>query len=514
MLSTTHSGSLIGIEAHPVIVEINSHEQGEPNIILVGLPDAAVKESQNRVFSAISNNGFKMPDRRTTINLAPGNIKKEGTLYDLPIALGLLAATGQIPPENNLNDYVIAGELGLSGAIRPVKGGLALALMAKNQKKKGVILPTISAREASLVDGINVYPVNSLDETVSFIKGLKDIQPLQSQTWQDQTNEANKNGLCFSEVKGQQAVRRAVEIAVAGGHNIVIIGPPGSGKSMISKRIPTIMPKPSLEEYLEILAIHSAAGKTISSDNISLSRPFRSPHHTISDVGLLGGGSIPGPGEISLSHNGVLFLDELPEYKRSALEVMRQPLEDREVTITRSAGSITLPANFMLVAALNPCPCGYLGSSEQQCRCSTPQVARYRSRISGPLLDRIDIHIEAPALSLQELQQQNLGEPSSNIRERVENCRDLQQERFQNAHASLRTNADMGSNEIRKFCQISKDDARILEKAMKELSLSARAYDRILRVARTIADLASSEQIQTNHLLEAIQYRSLDRTLF
>jgi magnesium chelatase family protein len=515
MLSTIHSGSLLGIDAHPVLVEVNSHEKGEPFIILVGLPDAAVKESQNRISSAMGNSGYKMPEQRTTVNLAPGDIKKEGTLYDLPIALALLAATSQIKEPNPIDDYIIAGELSLSGAIRPIKGGLALAILAKKSGKKGVILPKKSAFEASLVEGVSVIPADSLSQAAAFIKGQIAIQPLKNQHTLHQNRDSKVVPVsCFSEIKGQKAVRRAVEIAVAGGHNLLLIGPPGSGKSMISKRIPSIMPEPSLDEYLEILAIESAAGKTIAGEKLEICRPFRSPHHTISDVGLLGGGSIPGPGEISMAHNGVLFLDELPEYKRSALEVMRQPLEDGEVTITRSAGTITLPANFMLVVAMNPCPCGYMGGSEQPCRCSAPQIARYRSRISGPLLDRIDLHIDAPALSLKELQSKEYGESSEAIKDRVESCRKLQSDRFHRKPSSQKRNADLSPKEIRTYCEISAPDAVILEKAMKELNLSARAYDRILRVARTIADLAMSEKIETPHLLEAIQYRSLDRNLY
>ncbi|MDP4610088.1 MAG: YifB family Mg chelatase-like AAA ATPase [Opitutales bacterium] len=514
MLAVTQSAALVGVDAHPVQVEVNTGEAGELKFILVGLPDAAVKESQDRVFSAMANSGFRTPATRTTINLAPGNLRKEGPAYDLPIAVAILASMKKCEAER-LNDYFIAGELSLSGETRPIRGALAMALLARKEGKRGLIVPAESADEAALVSEINVYPVKSLDETVRFLNGDLTIEPLPSGQSCFYQTPPDSQRLDFSEVKGQHAVRRAVEIAVSGGHNLLMIGSPGSGKSMIAKRIPTIMPQPEIDEFLEILSIQSAAGSTLTKDNRFFRRPFRSPHHTISDVGLLGGGSIPGPGEISLAHNGVLFLDELPEFKRSALEVLRQPLEDGVVSISRSAGKITLPCSVMLVAAMNPCPCGYTGDSSRECRCSVPQIQRYRSKISGPLLDRIDLHIEAPSLRIEALRDAKPGETSATMRQRCEQARSQQKERFQTeADPSNRCNARMSHSQIRQHCTINKEQGDLLQQAMEQLALSARAYDRILKVARTIADLAQSDKIETPHLLEAIQYRSLDRNLF
>jgi len=515
MLATIASAALQGIDAEVVHVEVNAGEAGEPKLILVGLPDAAVKESDDRVFSALSNSGFRPPRTRTTINLAPGNLRKEGPFYDLPIALGILAATKQLYAEN-LGDWLIAGELSLSGATRPVRGALAMARLARSLHKRGVLLPAVSAEEASLVEGVAVYRVDSLDRAVRFLAGeiqLTPLDPAAARRPLRQPPPDGENGQAdFAEIKGQQAVRRAVEIAVAGNHNLLMIGPPGSGKSMVAKRIPSIMPSPTPDEYLEILSIHSAAGRTISGEMTWYVRPFRAPHHTVSDVALLGGGTIPGPGEISLAHHGVLFLDELPEFKRSALEVLRQPLEDGDVTISRSAGKVTLPCAFMLVAAMNPCPCGYLGDPKHECRCTPTQVQRYRSRISGPLLDRIDLHIEAPALSLTELRASQPGESSAAIRGRVSVARGRQQARF--AGTRITSNARMTHAQIRKYCAVDAAQGDLLQHAMEQLSLSARAYDRILKVARTIADLAGAPSIEGPHLLEAIQYRSLDRAVF
>jgi len=507
MLATVFSAALQGIEAELVHVEVNAGETGEPDIILVGLPDAAVKESKDRVSSALSNSGFKSPETRCTINLAPGHLRKEGPCYDLPIALGLLAATDQLV-QKQLSDFLIAGELSLSGATRPVRGALAMARLARKLGKRGLLLPPESAAQAALLEELEVYAIESLDQAQRFLSGeisLPRAIPLPPDI------EGVESMADFSDVKGQAAVRRAIEVAVAGFHNILAIGPPGSGKSMIAKRVPSIMPVPTLDESLEVLSIQSVAAPASSSNSIHFGRrPFRSPHHTISDVGLLGGGTIPGPGEVSLAHNGVLFLDELPEFKRSALEVLRQPLEDGLVTISRSAGKITLPCAFMLVAAMNPCPCGYLGDSQHACRCTPTQIQRYRARVSGPLLDRIDIHIEAPAVSVSELRSGKPGEPSAAIRERIEQARSIQRLRFSDTQVT--NNARMTHKQVRQVCNISRELGDLLERAMNQLSLSARAYDRILKVSRTIADLAGAEHIAAPHLLEAIQYRSLDRT--
>lgn len=504
MLATVLSAGLQGIEAQPVHVEVNSGEVGDPKLVLVGLPDAAVKESDDRVFSALSNSGFKPPRTRTTINLAPGTLRKEGPLYDLPIAVGILIATGQIQP-GAIDDYLIAGELSLSGGTRPVRGALAMAKLARSLGCRGLIIPADSAPEAALVEGIAVHPVRSLDETVRFLSGERDVAPYPHEQAIAFDRRDHEAGGDFAEIKGQHALRRAVEVAVAGGHNLVMIGPPGSGKSMVAKRVPSIMPDSTLEESLEILAIHSAAGQTLGQGHVFGRRPVRNPHHTISDVGLLGGGTIPGPGEISLAHHGVLFLDELPEFKRSALEVLRQPLEDGVVSISRSAGKITLPCGFMLVAAMNPCPCGYLGDPKHECRCSPSQIQRYRARISGPLLDRIDIHIEAPALSITELRSAKPGESSADIRARVQAARERQLARFKGSRTLA--NARMTHAQIRAHIPLDSTLGDLLQRAMEELSLSARAYDRILKVARTIADLAGAERVERPHLAEALSYR-------
>lgn len=505
MLATVNSATLRGIDAELVQVEVNAGETGEPDMVLVGLPDAAVKESKDRVSSALTNSGFKPPQTRTTINLAPGHLRKEGPIYDLPIALGLLAATQKLA-NDRFADYLIAGELSLSGATRPVRGALAIARLARTLGKKGVLLPPDSAAQAALLPDLDVHAVSSLDEAFRFLSGTISLPRAVALPTIIETG----SGGDFSEVKGQAAVRRAIEVAVAGGHNILMIGPPGSGKSMIAQRVPSIMPPPTTDEALEILSVQSIAANESSPETVTFGRrPVRSPHHTISDVGLLGGGTIPGPGEVSLAHHGVLFLDELPEFKRSALEVLRQPLEDGVVSISRSAGKITLPCAFMLVAAMNPCPCGYLGDAQHACRCTPTQIQRYRARISGPLLDRIDLHIEAPAVSVSELRHAAPGESSAVMRERISAARVRQQQRF--GARGIPCNARMGHREVRDVCAINRELGDLLERAMQQLSLSARAYDRILKVARTIADLAGAEIITAPHLLEAIQYRSLDR---
>jgi magnesium chelatase family protein len=511
MLATIASASLQGIDAELVQVEVNANETGEPKLILVGLPDAAVKESDDRVFSALGNSGFETLRARTTVNLAPGHLRKEGPIYDLPIALAFLVATGQLRTDI-LGDFLIAGELGLSGSTRPVRGALAMARLARKLGKKAVILPGVSAEEAALVESVSVYRADSLDRAFRFLAGQIQMAPLAPACGRPDSG-GDVWPTDFSEIKGQPGLRRAVEIAVSGSHNLIMIGPPGSGKSMVAKRIPTILPPPTLEERLEILSIESAAGTTLGDANSSWgSPPFRAPHHSASDIALLGGGVLPGPGEISLAHNGVLFLDELPEFRRAVLEVLRQPLEDGTVTISRSAGKITLPCGFMLVAAMNPCPCGHLGDPKNRCRCTPAQIRRYRSRVSGPLLDRIDLHVEAPALSVSDLRSDIPGESSGRIRTRVLAARALQKARLDGTKTTV--NARMTHAQIRRFCRLDDELGDLLQQAMEKLNLSARAYDRILKVARTIADLASSENIAAPHLLEAIQYRSLDREVF
>ena len=510
MLSIVKSGALLGVEALPVEVEVNSGERGEPRAFIVGLPDAAVKESLNRVSSALSNSGSSMPLTKMTINLAPGDIRKEGPIYDLPISLGIIASTGNMRTET-LADFIVAGELSLSGELRAICGGVSLALLARSKKLRGVILPRESAAEAALVEGVEVYTAKNLREIAAFFNGTGELERVlpKDSPFRREFDESEMPD--FSDVKGQYAVRRAVEVAVAGGHNLLMVGPPGSGKSMIAKRIPSIMPAPSLGEYLEILGIYSAAGLTQSVENKCFRRPFRAPHHSISKVGLSGGGPNPKPGEISLAHNGVLFLDELPEFG-SILDNLRQPLEDGKITISRAAGKITYPCNFMLVAAMNPCKCGYLGDPRHKCRCTPQQVQNYRARISGPLLDRIDIHVEAAALSMPDLRKSGAGEPSEEIRKRVVAARKIQAERFAASGRAAKINAAMEASEIRRHCALGDEQASLLSSAMEELNLSARAWDRILKVSRTIADLDFSEKIKSEHLLEAINYRSLDRT--
>ncbi len=511
MLAKTFSGAVHGVEALSVEIEINASGVGEQtSVAIVGLPDAAVRESRERVRSAMGASGYLHPLGHTTVNLAPADIKKEGAAFDLPIAIGMIAATNQIEPEA-LADKLIIGELALDGSIRPTRGALPVAIHAKNIGKNRIIVPKTNAAEAGIVDGIEVIGVNNLKEAVDYLNGNLCIQPT-SININKYYHEKRTPSLDLAEIKGQNLVKRAMEVAAAGGHNILMIGPPGTGKTLVAQRLPSILPLMDLEEALQTSKIHSIAGRLQANQPLIVERPFRSPHHTISDAGLLGGQSNPHPGEVSLAHNGVIFLDEFPEFKRSVLEVLRQPLESGEVTISRAAGSVTFPADFQLVAAMNPCPCGHYGSLQRECRCTPPQIQRYRSKISGPLLDRIDIHIEVLPISEKELMSKPDGEGSATIRERVVNARKIQTDRF--ARSKSNRNAAMNPKELQEYCVLDEDSRKMLKIAINELDLSARAYDRILRVARTIADLEENKAIAQQHISEAIQYRSLDRQLW
>lgn len=506
MLSKVLSSAVIGIDAYLVEVEVDI-TYGLPTFTTVGLPEASVKESRERVRSAINNSGYTFPDDRITINLAPADIKKEGTGFDLPIALGILSATGIIS-QKAISRYLILGELSLDGRIKPVKGSLPMALAAKQAGYLGIVVPFDNGREASIVDGISVLPARTLPQIVDFFCGSTQIEP-------EQTDVSaifgmdNKFDVDFSEVKGQEHTKRALEVAAAGGHNLVMIGPPGSGKTMLAKRLPTILPPIILDEAIETTKIYSVAGMLAVGQALVTKRPFRSPHHTISDAGLIGGGHVPRPGEVSLAHNGVLFLDEFSEFKKYVLEVLRQPLEDLKVTISRAASTITYPSSFMLVAAMNPCPCGYYSDPKHECSCTYQQVHRYRSKISGPLLDRIDIHVEVPAVPYRELMVESCAEPSEDICRRVSTARLHQSERFKKA--KIYCNAQMSSRHIKKCCKIDNASCSLIESAIDKLGLSARAYNRILKTARTIADLEDESSIRVDHISEAIQYRSLDR---
>ena len=507
MLAKVISGAVFGVDAYPVEIEVNAG-RGDFKIVVVGLPDAAVKESSDRVVTALINSAFAPPMGRTTVNLAPADIKKEGPSFDLPIALGMLAATDSIPRER-LDEFCIVGELALSGEVRRVRGVLPIAMMARKQGCRGLIVPVDNAEEAAVVSDLPVYPVANLRQAADFIASLIQVAPHHI----DLHEVFDSHHLYeddFADVKGQEFAKRAIEVAISGGHNVICIGPPGTGKSMLSKRVPSILPPLSLEEALETTKIHSIAGMLPAHQALVARRPFRSPHHTISDAGLLGGGSHPMPGEVSLSHHGVLFLDELPEFHRNVLEVLRQPLEDHQVTVSRAAASVTFPCKFMLVAAMNPCPCGYLGDPKKQCRCTPMQLQRYRGKISGPLLDRIDIHIEVPSVQYQQLASLERGESSAAIRERVVRARGVQRKRFEGS-PRVRCNAQMGPRDIQKWCRLGLEAQEHLRAAITDLHFSARAYDRILKVARTIADLEASADIQPHHVSEAIQYRTLDR---
>jgi magnesium chelatase family protein len=542
VLAKVYSAAVYGVDAFEVEIEVNG-ASGNAVIVVVGLPDTAVKESKDRVTTAVSNSGYHWPRGRTTINLAPADVKKEGPSFDLPIALGMIAVGSEVDLPNAEN-YCFVGELALTGQVRPVKGVLPVALEARRRGRKAVIVPEDNAREAAMVSGIDVYPVRTLREAFEFLTGEKTLSPVREDITQFFARHQSYD-VDFADVRGQHHVKRAIEVAVAGNHNALFIGPPGSGKSMIAKRIPTIIPPMSLEEAIEATKIHSITGLLLDPDHpFVATRPFRAPHHTISDIGLLGGGVNPAPGEISIAHHGVLFLDELPEFRRQTLEVLRQPLEDARVTISRASGTMTFPADFMLIAAMNPCKCGYFGDPKRECRCSPLDVQRYRDRISGPLLDRIDIHVEVPAVQYQDIAGKTPGEPSDPIRQRIQAAREIQHQRVAAtggrtgttgnaanintetntgantatsavaATKTTRCNSRMTAQQLKRYCQLDEAAEGMMKMAMTELNFSARAYDRILKVARTIADLAASEHIQADHVAEAIQYRTLDRNLW
>lgn len=511
MLSRVLSAYVIGIEAHLIEVEVDISAKGLPHFSMVGLPNASVKESKDRIKAALKNIGFRFPLKQITINLAPADLKKEGSSLDLPIAIGIIASEG-IMPLNSMTDYMLAGELSLDGRLKPLRGVLPMALEAKRLGLKGIILPAESAAEAAVVDGIDVFRMNSLPDAIEFLGGISKKEPFTIDRHAAMT-EGSLYEDDFSDVKGQEHAKRALEVAAAGSHNVLMIGPPGSGKTMLSKRLPTILPPMTFAEALDTTKTHSVAGLLKSGQSLLATRPFRSPHHTISDVALIGGGQTPRPGEVSLAHHGILFLDELPEFKRNVLEVLRQPLENGFVTVSRAAATVTYPAQFVLVSSMNPCPCGYYGdNSRHQCTCTPNMIARYRSRVSGPLMDRIDIHVDVPAVPYKDLSNDYFGEKSEDVRHRVIKARDVQLNRFKDDR--IFANGQMKTRHIKKYCKLTESAHSLLDVAMQKLGLSARAYSRILKVSKTIADLDGSASVDSHHIAEAIQYRTLDRDQF